>query len=69
MVFPNGMVGQVEMFMSIFKMLQSEVVRSGNGTLSFMDFERLFEDDHVRSFFQVSLFLALPAYGSAWMKL
>ena len=43
---------QVEMFMSIFKMLQREVVRSGNGTLSFMDFERLFEDDHVRSFFQ-----------------
>ena len=43
---------QVEMFMSIFHMLQSDRGKRAGGNLTFTEFEQLFDLPHIRSFFQ-----------------
>ncbi len=49
------MVGQVEMFMSIFNMLQEDRGRRATGNITFTEFEQLFNRGEIRAFFQVGL--------------
>lgn len=48
-----GMVGQVEMFMSIFNMLQQDRGRRATGNITFTEFEQLFDRREIRAFFEV----------------
>eukprot|EP00435_Cladocopium_sp_Y103_P041685 s3347_g11.t1 len=42
----------VEMFMSIFHMLQQDRGRRASGNITFMEFEQLFDREQIRTFFQ-----------------
>eukprot|EP00438_Fugacium_kawagutii_P010473 Skav230363 [mRNA] locus=scaffold291:61342:69362:- [translate_table: standard] len=48
----NNKQQQVEMFMSIFHMLQHNRGRRETGNITFMEFEQLFDSQQVRAFFQ-----------------
>lgn len=48
----NNKQQQVEMFMSIFHMLQEDRGRRASGNITFMEFEQLFDREQIRTFFQ-----------------
>jgi len=48
----NNKQQQVEMFMSIFNMLQQDRGRRATGNITFMEFEQLFDRREIRAFFE-----------------